>query len=52
MRAIVFKVKEMNQVEKYLQAKGVDLVEGDAPGSRAIPPEQNHGLLFEFTEAR
>ena len=52
MRSIVYEVKELIQVEKYLQSKGVDLVEGDAPGSRAIPPEQNHGLLFEFTETR
>ena len=52
MRAIVYEVRDMPQLEKYLESKGVDLVEGDAPGSRAIPPEQNHGLLFEFTEAR
>ena len=52
MRAMVFEVKDMRAVEKYLQSKGVDLVAGDAPGSRAIPPEQNHGLLFEFAEPR
>ncbi len=26
------------------------LVDGDAPGARAIPPEQSHNLFFEFTE--
>lgn len=52
MRAIVFEVKSLAAVEDHLRSQGVGLVEGDAPGSRAIPPEQNHGLLFEFTEAR
>lgn len=50
MRATTFSVRSMDRVEKYFAERGITLVDGDAPGARAIPPEQNHGLLFEFTE--
>jgi catechol 2,3-dioxygenase-like lactoylglutathione lyase family enzyme len=50
MRATTFSVQNMDRVENYFAERGITLADGDAPGTRALPPEQNHGLLFEFTE--
>lgn len=50
IRATVFGVVDLGRVEAHFRARGVALVDGDAPGVLAIPPEQNHGLLFEFSE--
>jgi catechol 2,3-dioxygenase-like lactoylglutathione lyase family enzyme len=50
MRATTFAVRSIEQVQEYFATRGITLVDGDAPGARAIPPERNHGLLFEFTE--
>ncbi len=50
MRATTFTVQKMDRVEDYFTERGIALVDGDAPGTRAVPPQQNHGLLLEFTE--
>jgi hypothetical protein len=50
IRSTVFGVLDLGRAESYLLDRGVPLVEGDAPGTRAIPPAHNHGLLFELTE--
>ncbi|MGE0880751.1 MAG: VOC family protein [Acidimicrobiia bacterium] len=50
MRSTVFKVRDLDRVEKHLAGKGITLVPSEAPGTFAIPPEQNLNLLFEFTE--
>jgi len=50
IRSVTFSVQSLDRVEAYFDERGVALVDGDGPGTRAIPPEQNHGLLFEFTE--
>jgi catechol 2,3-dioxygenase-like lactoylglutathione lyase family enzyme len=50
MRATTFSVRSLDHVEHYFTKRGIALVDGDAPGARAIPPKQNHGLHFEFTE--
>jgi catechol 2,3-dioxygenase-like lactoylglutathione lyase family enzyme len=50
MRATTFSVHSMERVEQYFAERGITLVDGDAPGTRALPPGQNQGLLFEFTE--
>ena len=50
VRSTTFSVRSIDRVEEYFLERGITLVDGDAPGAPAIPPEQNHGLLFEFTE--
>jgi hypothetical protein len=50
IRSTVFKTIDLDRVAKHLGEQGIDLVPGDREGTLAIPPEQNHNLLFEFTE--
>jgi len=50
IRSSVYGVTDMGRAEAYFSAKGITLVAGDAPGTKAIPPAQNHGLLFELSE--
>jgi hypothetical protein len=50
IRSTVFKTVNLGAVEKHLREQGIDLVPGDRGDTLAIPPEQNHNLLFEFTE--
>ena len=50
LRATVFCVGDLDALERSAAQQGIDLVEGDAPGTRAIRPADNLGLLFEFTE--
>ena len=37
-------------VGEHLAAQGIDLAPGDGEGTMTVPPDQNHDLLFEFTE--
>ncbi len=50
IRSTVFQVKDLQVARTYFKGKGVELVPGDAPGTLAIRPEDNCGLLFEFSE--
>jgi catechol 2,3-dioxygenase-like lactoylglutathione lyase family enzyme len=50
IRSTVFAVRDVDQAKRYFAARGVVLHPGDAPGSVAIAPEDNVGLLFEFSE--
>ncbi len=50
IRSTVFQVKDLEVARRYFQSKGVDLVPGDAPETLAIRPEDNCGILFEFSE--
>jgi len=50
IRSTVFATTDLAAVENHLGTKGITLVPGDREDTRAIPPEQNHNLLFEFTE--
>jgi hypothetical protein len=50
IRSTVFGVTSLDRAERYLRDKGISMTDGDAPGARAVPAAQNHGLLFEFTE--
>jgi catechol 2,3-dioxygenase-like lactoylglutathione lyase family enzyme len=49
IRSTVFQVKDVEEARTYFKGKGVDLVAGDAPGTLAIRPEDNCGILFEFS---
>jgi hypothetical protein len=50
IRSTVFKAVDLGRVEKHLASHGIDVVPGDRDGTFAIPPAQNHNLLFEFAQ--
>jgi catechol 2,3-dioxygenase-like lactoylglutathione lyase family enzyme len=50
IRSCVFSVRDLEQAKSYFGAQGIDLQPGDAPDTLAIAPEDNRGLLFEFSE--
>jgi catechol 2,3-dioxygenase-like lactoylglutathione lyase family enzyme len=50
IRSTVFAVRDLQQTKRYLAEQGVGLRAGDAPGSVAVAPEDNMGLIFEFSE--
>ena len=50
IRSTVFAVRDLDQAERYFTERGVTLRPGDAPDTLAIAPEDNLGLLFEFSE--
>lgn len=50
MRSTVFRAADLGRVEKYLGEQGLSVVTGDRDDTLAVLPEQNHNLLFEFSE--
>jgi hypothetical protein len=50
IRSTVFGVRDLAVARRYFRDRGVDTVSGTAPGTLAIPPEQNLGVIFEFSE--
>lgn len=42
----------MDAVRRYYEERQVPLVAGDIPGSIAIAPDQNLGVLYQFELAR
>jgi hypothetical protein len=50
IRSTVFRCRDINQARRYFTDRGVQLIAGTAPGSCAVPPAANLGILFEFSE--
>jgi len=50
IRSTVFAVRDLDQARHYFAERGVVPGPGDAPDTFAIAPEDNLGLLFEFSE--
>jgi len=50
IRSTVFAVRDLGEARRYFAGRGVMLHPGDAPDTLAIAPEDNLGLLFEFSE--
>jgi len=50
VRSTVFAVRDLQQAQSYFTDRGITLQPGDAPDTLAIGPEDNRGLLFEFSE--
>ena len=48
IRSTIFAARDLDRVRKFLEAKGLPLVAGTAPGTLAVPAEANRGMLFEF----
>lgn len=49
IRSTVFGVRDIGQVRACLEAQGIVLIAGSAPGSLAVPAGANLGLMFEFS---
>lgn len=50
IRSTVFEVNDLGKVEAYFAGRGVQPRPGDAPGTLALDPADNAGVLFEFSE--
>lgn len=50
IRGITLQVEHLDAVEKHLAECGLPCVPGDAPDTLAIPPENNYGVLYQFSE--
>jgi methylmalonyl-CoA/ethylmalonyl-CoA epimerase len=50
LRGITFSVDSVAAARKHLEREGLRVVEGDAPGSVAIDPDQNYQVLWQFAE--
>jgi catechol 2,3-dioxygenase-like lactoylglutathione lyase family enzyme len=51
IRSTVFAVRDLPHTQSYFTDRGITLRPGDAPDTLAIAPEDNCGLLFEFSES-
>jgi hypothetical protein len=50
IRSTVLSVRDLQQAQRYFTEQRFTLRPGDAPDTLAIEPEDNRGLLFEFSE--
>jgi hypothetical protein len=50
IRSTVFRTRDIDRARKYFSDRRVQVIPGTAPGSIAIPPAANLGILFEFSE--
>ena len=50
IRSTVYGVRDVAATRNYLASKGLRVIAGTAPGSIAVDPRDNLGVLFEFAE--
>jgi hypothetical protein len=50
IRSTIFAVRDLLQTKAYFADRGIALQPGDTPETLAIGPEDNCGLIFEFSE--
>ncbi len=50
IRSTVYGVKSVAAARAWFEGKGLRVIEGTAPGSIAVDPRDNLGILFEFAE--
>lgn len=48
IRSTVFGVRDIDQAQRFLTERGLSIVPGSAPGTIAVAPEDNLGVIFEF----
>lgn len=51
IRSTRYRVKSVAQARSYFEGIGLRVIEGTVPGSVAVDPRDNLGLLFEFVDA-
>jgi catechol 2,3-dioxygenase-like lactoylglutathione lyase family enzyme len=50
LRSVVFRVKDLDRAVRHFAGHGITLVPGDQPGSLAVPPGRNRGIMMEVAE--
>jgi catechol 2,3-dioxygenase-like lactoylglutathione lyase family enzyme len=50
IRSTVFAVEDIGRARRHFAERGISLQPGDADGSFSVGPENNLGLIFEFSE--
>lgn len=50
IRSTVYGVQDIAKARAWFDGKGVRLIDGTAPGSFAVDPRDNAGILFEFAQ--
>ena len=50
IRSTVYGVSDVAVARAYFESRGLRVIEGTAPGSIAVDPRDNLGILFEFAE--
>ena len=50
IRSTVYGVKDVTRTRAYFENKGLRVIDGTAPGSIAVDPRDNLGILFEFAQ--
>ena len=50
IRSVVFRLRDLDQATRHFAQHGITLVPGDHPDSLAIRPEDNRGIMMEFSE--
>lgn len=48
IRSTVFAVRDVTATRRYFEGRGLRVIDGTVPGSIAIDPRDNLGILFEF----
>jgi len=51
IRSTRYRVKSVAQTRSYFEGLGLRVIDGSVPGSIAVDPRDNLGVLFEFMEA-
>jgi catechol 2,3-dioxygenase-like lactoylglutathione lyase family enzyme len=51
LRSVCFRVADTDATAEHLRSKGLRVVPGDVEGWIAIDPDDNYGVLWQFTEA-
>lgn len=52
IRSTVYAVKDVAATRAYFESRGLRVIDGTAPGSIAVDPRDNLGILFEFLGPR
>jgi hypothetical protein len=50
LRSVVFRVKDLHRAVRHFAGHGITLVPGDQPGTLAVPPGRNRGIMMEVAE--
>jgi catechol 2,3-dioxygenase-like lactoylglutathione lyase family enzyme len=48
IRSTIYRVKDVGATRAWFESKGLRVIDGTAPGSIAVDPRDNLGILFEF----
>ena len=51
IRSTVYGVKDVARARAYFEDRGLRVIDGTAPGSIAVDPRDNLGILFEFAQS-